>query len=1403
MFLQTNKQTNTNRFLSANTFKTFLSILVSAPILLSSPSQVSASGGEPVEVIGVVGQRITGPDFSAIQASVAIARGKNLSYLLNINVNKVNDPGRNEDSNSVDVNVQCGNPVVPISGQKVESEVDFVSIGQHPLSVSRHYSSGAGIGTRSYIGSGWMLNVQPILYTERGHMTQVQYHDSNIKFTRIDESFSIPGVGTRKVGLSDNGRNLIYLNDDETLWFIHREDGINEVYNHNGQILRRAFTRKPNTVSNTGIIDSQGIYHDFTYSNGKLISITHTNGDNISFSYAGNVISSMTDVRGNVTGYVYNDHGNYGKVLKKTTFADGTYHDYHYEGFYINKLTGKSINGVRYSYFNYSSSGSHYLESKHVGNQYTYSFSYNGSTATMTNPLGHTTTMHFQNINGIRKFTGMSKQATAYCPGASSTITYDAQGRKKTETDWRGTITEYEYSPTHQQISQITTAKNQPEEDVQTIVWDSTGNFIRSSSTPDYTTHYTYNGHGKVIEERVTSGSQTYITTTDYTYYPNHIVSKIKVTYPDNTSVTREFDTKGRMIKSIDAAGRVDTISTTYNSAEHSVLTTYADKRKLKSWFDARRRVTKVRQHWRKHRFAPDYFVETTYSYNRFGKVATMGSSAGYSETYTYNNNGMLTDTTTTKNGETFRNKYKYNALYKLTEVAKYDPDAPHQVCLYEPGAPTVCYDEMRPQLRYKQQYEYTELGQIRVVKNESGKVITTLAYDANGNKVSEKDGKGYVTTYTYNRFNELVKQTDPYGKHTYFNQSSKGLASIKDARSKTTYYDRRGTGELKQLDSPDSGETDYTHYSTGQLHKVINANNMTKTLSYRSDGQLNSVSIDASNFATYSYHTAGNDTGKLKRLTNASGYVEYQLDAWGQLYKQTSRINNTQYQIWWSRDSKGRVNTMTYPSGHKVNYSYNHSNGDIDKLTVTINGQTKTLVHNILKSPNGPLRGWTFGNGEIRSYVYDRNHRLTFYGSGNAQAKYLSYDDNSNIRYINDLKHSSYKQTLSYDKNNRLISSSSSGLGNYSYAYDSLGNRKTVSGSTSEIYTTDTHSNQLNTVVRSGQTRSFTYDNAGNLTLENDFYGRLKHFTYDKFNRLKTAPNTSYTYNVLGHRTSKTVNGHTSIFVYSPDAKLLHENGNAGQKDYIYFNGELVGYIKNDQLYYVHNDHLGRPEVITNQGKTKVWQAKLEAFDRSVLSTSIGDFNIGFPGQYKDNETGLWYNIHRYYDASTGRYTQSDPIGLAGGMNTYAYVGGNPVNYYDPSGLKECSCSNNPTNTHSTDLKDVTFSLEALNASEAFRLNSELSDIYTDVGFGWSGFSAGVGVFIPPAGGLLMFIGDGFIYGASKIHPKYQQGDYIYNVNYEHKHNNGQVHSETIKFTKRDGVELRPSTVLKCNELR
>lgn len=106
-----------------------------------------------------------------------------------------------------------------------------------------------------------------------------------------------------------------------------------------------------------------------------------------------------------------------------------------------------------------------------------------------------------------------------------------------------------------------------------------------------------------------------------------------------------------------------------------------------------------------------------------------------------------------------------------------------------------------------------------------------------------------------------------------------------------------------------------------------------------------------------------------------------------------------------------------------------------------------------------------------------------------------------------------------------------------------------------------------------------------------------------------------------------------------------------------------------NASTYYFHNDQLSTPKVVTDSAQEIVWQAAASPFGETELAIAKIEQNLRFPGQYFDSETQLHYNYFRDYDPSVGRYLQSDPIGLRGGLNTYAYVGANPYTYSDPTG--------------------------------------------------------------------------------------------------------------------------------------
>ena len=105
-------------------------------------------------------------------------------------------------------------------------------------------------------------------------------------------------------------------------------------------------------------------------------------------------------------------------------------------------------------------------------------------------------------------------------------------------------------------------------------------------------------------------------------------------------------------------------------------------------------------------------------------------------------------------------------------------------------------------------------------------------------------------------------------------------------------------------------------------------------------------------------------------------------------------------------------------------------------------------------------------------------------------------------------------------------------------------------------------------------------------------------------------------------------------------------------------------------KLYFVHNDHLGTPKVITDEQRTVVWKGHARPYGRTEVETELITNHRRFPGQRFDIETGLHYNYFRDYDPSLGRYTQSDPIGTRGGLNTYGYASQNPLLWIDPLGL-------------------------------------------------------------------------------------------------------------------------------------
>jgi RHS repeat-associated protein len=255
-------------------------------------------------------------------------------------------------------------------------------------------------------------------------------------------------------------------------------------------------------------------------------------------------------------------------------------------------------------------------------------------------------------------------------------------------------------------------------------------------------------------------------------------------------------------------------------------------------------------------------------------------------------------------------------------------------------------------------------------------------------------------------------------------------------------------------------------------------------------------------------------------------------------------------------------------------------------------------------------------------------------------------------------------------------------------YAYDDNGNRLskiaqfTPAGSEPKLkesyYTYDTASNRLIKTQAGTTSQNLSYDKMGSVI--NDGQHRYLYDGHERLIQINRPDNVRlarYVLNGLGQRVRKLTASGEVRFVYDDAGHVLGEYTNAGKviQETVYLGDTPVAVMTGSAVSYIYTDHLNAPRVITDSAGKAIWQWDADPFGVTLANADPdGDgvkfvYNLRFPGQYFDSETGLHYNYFRDYNPSTGRYIESDPIGLRGGLNTYGYVGGNPLNAIDPDG--------------------------------------------------------------------------------------------------------------------------------------
>jgi RHS repeat-associated protein len=493
---------------------------------------------------------------------------------------------------------------------------------------------------------------------------------------------------------------------------------------------------------------------------------------------------------------------------------------------------------------------------------------------------------------------------------------------------------------------------------------------------------------------------------------------------------------------------------------------------------------------------------------------------------------------------------------------------------------------------------------------------------------------------------------------------------------------------------SPDTGTTSYGYDLAGNLVQSVDAAGVMTLYAYDALDRLISISYpgDPAENVAYNYDEAsgGFGVGRLTSVADAVGTLAYVYDERGNVLSETRNHRATTLQTAYQYDAADRIAAITYPSGWNVGYSRDVM-GRVAAVSATSPaGDLLSVASGFAFQPFGPITALTYGNGIAETRAFDLDYRLTDLAAGGAvalQGLNYHYDAADNVRSIGDAVTPHDSQRLSYDQLDRLIRARGA-YGFLTYTYDAVGNRLTQTvtggqGTTEEDFAYAPHSNRLTQISSGGNTiRSLAYGASGNLILDQQTSTTLA-LSYNQAKRLSGVTKSDgtlarYLYDGFGRRVVKAVSppGNKTLFQYDQAGDLLEAGaGTSGRllTDYIYLDGRPIALVSanSGNLDFIHDDRLGTPQFVTDGGQNVVWRAVYQPFGVQEVVAAGVNLPLRFPGQLRDQETGYYQNGFRDYDPSLGRYLESDPIGLGGGLNTYVYGEVNPYSVTDSLGLQ------------------------------------------------------------------------------------------------------------------------------------
>jgi RHS repeat-associated protein len=773
-------------------------------------------------------------------------------------------------------------------------------------------------------------------------------------------------------------------------------------------------------------------------------------------------------------------------------------------------------------------------------------------------------------------------------------------------TDNLGRETRYQFNEDHELIGLVDPSGGQTRIDV-----NGWGKPTAVTDPSGRTMRYHYDPEGNLVGIVDAAGARTEVQYHERWLLPELIVDA------GGAATRYDYDARGNLVRETDALGN----RTSYNHDERGCVVRITDAlggRQRLAYDDCAQLIEHT-----------DCVGNTTrYGWDSYGTRLSVEQSDGSTNDYAWDRRGRLLRANYADGGS---DRYDYDALGRLV---RHTNPAGHstQWELAVDGLPLTRTDALGHRLAY----QYDAARRLVVLTNENGSFYR-YAYDMRDNVVGEQGFDGRVILYGFDGGDKLTERREL------------GVRAAPGVPA-------------DEGDAPEILRTSYRRDAAGRLVEKIVARARDKRTAHR----------------RYDYDGAG----RLASATSDGGRITLGYDELGRLVEEASLVLGREQRVEHRYDALGNRTDTLLPDGREITQRF-YGPGYLDQIS--LDGEViSTIERDVMQ------RETVRSQGALTSYFdYDalgrrvsQRARKSDLGAQDVVSRSYVYDRAGNLQAMNDLRfgQSSYQ----YDVLGRLTRADKE-----RFAFDPAHNLVESAG----------EAVRANRVVRHDD-KQFKYDTHGNLIEKRIAGHSVLRFSYDPDHQLEAAEITrhgvvqkvSYGYDAFGRRSWKRDGFGTTAFLWHGD-RLLQETRGSRCLTYLYepdgfvplaqvesrAPGEAAAEPQTAQVRYFHTDQVGTPRELSDSDGRISWRASYRAWGNTLqveyAEPAAAAANepvhqpLRFQGQYFDAETGLHYNRFRYYDPDIGRFVSQDPIGLAGGLNSYLYAP-NPIGWSDPLGL-------------------------------------------------------------------------------------------------------------------------------------